>query len=109
MNASLDSQHALELVVFSLADGVTQQEFLATVGAVSEWVKAQPGFISRDLSYSEETGKYIEVVYWRSLEEAVSAGEASQTSEACTPMFSKIRMEDMQFLHGMPLMQTVYA
>ena len=98
------SGKTLELVVFSLAEGVSHEEFMSTVGAVSVWAQHQPGFISRELSYSADLGKYVEVVYWETREMAEQAARVSETSEQCSPMFSKIRMDDMQFLHATPLL-----
>lgn len=97
----------LELVVFRLAEGVSHEEFMATVDSVSEWVQTQPGFISRELSYSADSGKYVEVVYWETLEQAERAGQASESSEQCLPMFNTIRIDDMQFLHAETLLTTV--
>jgi RNA polymerase sigma factor (sigma-70 family) len=59
----------LELVVFSLNEGVTREQLLGTVGAVSAWARRRPGFISRDLSYNVEQNKWIEVVYWAGRED----------------------------------------
>ena len=97
------SDHVLELVVFELADGVTQEQFLPVADTVSEWVKTQPGFRSRELSYSPETAKYVEVVYWDTLGEAVAASAASETSDACMPMFGMLALESATFLHTHPL------
>ena len=106
MNKTTD--HVLELVVFELADGVTQEEFLPVADTVSEWVRTQPGFQSRELSYSAETDKYVEVVHWDTLAEAVAANAASETSDACLPMFGMLALESATFLHTEPL-RTVAA
>jgi hypothetical protein len=45
---------ALELVVFKLNEGVGRDQFLGTVGAVSDWIAQQPGFVSRDLCHDAE-------------------------------------------------------
>ena len=95
-----DNNKVLELVAFRLADGVTHEEFLATVDSVSQWVKTQPGFISRELVYAAEEDQYVEVVWWRSLDEAHAAAEAAMNSNSCLPMFSKIQLESATFLHG---------
>ncbi len=93
-------KRTLELVVFQLAEGVTDDEFLQTVGPVSEWAKNQPGFISRDLVRETEGNKWVEIVWWESLEQAKAASEVAMTSETCAPMFSKIDFEKIQMLHG---------
>ena len=69
----------LELVVFQLADGVTDEEFLETTQPVSEWVAAQPGFISRDLSEVTDGTKWVEVVWWETLEQAEAATQAAMS------------------------------
>jgi hypothetical protein len=92
----------LELVVFSLNEGVSREQLLGTVDAVSAWARRQPGFISRDLSYSADQDKWIEVVYWATLHDAQAAAKASETSEQCAPMFALIDMESALFLHGIP-------
>lgn len=97
----MSGEKVLELVVFQLAEGVQDEDFLQTVGPVSEWVRTQPGFISRDLVHGVETDKWIEVVLWESLEQAKAAAEAAMTSETCSPMFSKIDFESIEMLHGL--------
>lgn len=99
----------LELVVFKLKEGVTSERFLATVDAVSEWARTQPGFLSRDLSHDRAEDRWIEVVYWRTLGDAEAAADAAQGSAACAPMFALIDMDSMLFLHGMPAMAPVLA
>jgi hypothetical protein len=59
----------LELVVFKLREGTKHEDFLTTVGPVSDWAMSQPGFISRDLSYDAEGDRWIDLIWWRTLEE----------------------------------------
>ncbi len=99
----------IELVVFSLVDGATPERFLGTVDAVSEWIRTQPGFISRDLSYSAEQDRWIEIIHWGSLRNAHDAAKAAESSDSCLPMFAMIDMETMLFLHGTPAIAPVAA
>jgi len=101
MNKTAD--RVLELVVFELADGMKQEEFLPAADTVSEWLRTQPGFQSRELSFSPETDKYVEAVYWDTLDQAVAASTASETSDACIPLFAMISKESATFLHAHPL------
>ncbi len=103
-----NTNKVLELVVFSLRENVTPEEFLQTVGPVSEWAKGQPGFISREL-IAADNDKWIELVWWESLAEAEAAAEAAQSSDSCFPMFSKIQPEDMVMLHGEPAITPVQS
>lgn len=93
-------ERALELVVFKLNEGVSREQLLGTVEAVSDWIAEQPGFISRELSYDAEGGRWIEVVWWRTLEDAHEAAELALTSESCAPMFALIDMESTLMAHG---------
>ncbi len=97
----------LELVVFQLADGVTDEEFLQTTPPVSEGVATQPGFISRELSRATDGSKWVEVVWWETLEQAEAATQAAMSSAACGPMFSKIDFETTLMMHGIPAIPVV--
>ena len=90
----------LELVVFRLNDGVVREQFLGTVEAVSAWLAEQPGFISRDLSYDGEGGRWIDIVWWSTMEDARAAGELAMTSESCAPMFALIDTDSVRMVHA---------
>ena len=99
----------LELVVFKLNKGVSREQFLGTNDAVSTWISKQPGFISRELSYDAEGDRWIDVIWWESLENAAAAAELAMTSESCMPMFALIDMESALMLHGEPVFAPVVA
>ena len=90
----------LELVVFKLAAGVSRERFLGTVEPVSSWISRQPGFVSRELCHDAEGDRWIDVVWWRTMDEARAAAELAMTSEACAPMFGLIDMESTLMVHG---------
>ncbi|HEX2195579.1 MAG TPA: hypothetical protein VHJ76_01530 [Actinomycetota bacterium] len=94
-----ETNAVVELAIFKTTEGVTREQLLDTVDAVSEWAKRQPGFLSRDLTCSED-GTWIDVVWWESLDAAHAAAEAAMTSESCAPMFALIDLEDTQMIHG---------
>ncbi len=90
----------LELVVFRLNEGVSREQLLATVDPVSRWIGEQPGFLARELLHDAAGGRWIDLVWWRTLEDAHAASERAMTSEACAPMFALIDMESTLMLHG---------
>jgi hypothetical protein len=90
----------LELVVFKLHDGVSRDEFLATNDAVSTWISKQPGFVSRELSYDADSDRWVDVLWWTSMENAAAAAELALNSESCAPMFALIDMESTLMLHA---------
>jgi hypothetical protein len=90
----------LELVVFKLNEGATTEQLLGTVDAVSSWIARQPGFISRELAYDAEGDRWIDVVWWSSMEDAHAAAELATSSDSCAPMFALIDMESTLMVHG---------
>lgn len=94
------AERVLELVVFKLSDAATREDLLATVDAVSDWAESQPGFISRELSYDPDGDRWIEVIWWRTMEDAHAAAELALTSESCTPMFALIDDQSTLMVHG---------
>ena len=95
-----DAEKVLELVVFKLRDGVPREQFLGTVEAVSSWISRQGGFISRELVHDGDGDRWIDVVWWRSMDDAKAAAELAMSSESCAPMFGLIDMESTLMLHG---------
>ncbi len=61
----------VELVTFRLARG-TGQQFVDANAAVSDWLKRQPGFVSRHLAERDD-GSYLDIVFWQSHEAALAA------------------------------------
>lgn len=94
------SSKVLELVVFKLRPGTDREHFLGTVEPVSRWAAEQPGFVSRELVHDADGDRWIDAVWWRSMEEAQAAAERAMTSEACAPMFGLIEEESTLMLHG---------
>ncbi len=95
-----DEGKVLELVVFELRADTSREQLLGTVDAVSAWIAEQPGFVSRTLVEDHEGGRWIDVVWWRSMEEARAAAERAMSSESCAPMFGLIDMNSTLMVHG---------
>ncbi len=95
-----DGGHVVEIAVFKLREGVTREQLLRTVDAVSTWAQRQPGFLSRDLTYSGDQDSWIDVIWWESMDAAHTAAEVAMTSDSCAPMFALIDLEGIQMLHG---------
>jgi hypothetical protein len=99
----------LELVVYKLDQGVSREQFLGTNDAVSSWISAQPGFISRELVHDAEADRWVDVIWWETMEQAHAAAELAMTSPTCTPMFALIDMQSALMLHGEVAIEPAYA
>ena len=99
--------HVVELAIFKVKEGISSDQLLGTVDAVSEWARSQAGFISRNLTYSAESDTWIDVIWWENLDAAHAASEAAMTSESCAPMFELIDLEGTQMIHGTKMIPTV--
>jgi hypothetical protein len=104
-----EGRPVLELVVFKVKEGVTREQLLGTVDAVSIWARAQPGFVSRDLTYDAEGDRWVEIIWWATMADAEASAKAAETAEECAPMFALIDPEQMQFLHAEPAIAHVAA
>jgi hypothetical protein len=103
-------QHqVVEMVLFSVRKGVTRNAFLATVDGVSQWAQAQPGFISRDLSWSESDDRWMDLIWWQTLADALAAADAIMASEECGAMMSLIDETSMVMVHAAPAIPRVSA
>jgi hypothetical protein len=101
--------NVLEIVVFTLNEGVTRDQLLATAGPVSAWIAGQPGFVSRELAYDADGDRWIDVVGWQTMADARAAAERAMTSESCAPMFALIDMDSILMIHGEAAMAPVHA
>lgn len=78
--------HTVELVTFRLQKGDTQG-FVDANAAINDWLKRQPGFVSRHLAERED-GSYLDIVFWQTHADALAAStrimEEMAQSEAMT-------------------------
>lgn len=95
-----ETQPVLELVLFAVKAGTTSEEVLATSERVTAWVSGQEGFISRELLRSAEGDQWIDLVRWRTLDDARTAAKLAPQAAECQPMFSLIDLESVTMLHG---------
>jgi hypothetical protein len=61
----------LELVTFRLARG-TSQQFIDANASINDWLKRQPGFVSRHLAERDDRS-FVDIVFWESHAAALAA------------------------------------
>jgi hypothetical protein len=78
----------IEWAPFRLAPGVDEAAFLkASSELQTEFVSKQRGFIKRELLKGKDN-QWVDIIYWRSREEAEQAGKNAMNSAICQKYFS---------------------
>lgn len=93
------AKHVMETVTFNLKEGVTREDFMVAAEKMVEFVTAQPGFVSRRLSCTED-GEWIEQIEWSDMASAKSAAGAIGSVEGNRPFLSAIDGPTVQMRHS---------
>jgi len=73
------SERVIELVLLKTKSGLSDDAFLATVAATTEFLKSCKGFICRRLAKGEE-GQWLDYLEWTSMDDALAAAKAFNAS-----------------------------
>lgn len=93
----------IEMVEFRLARG-TGSEFVSANQPLNDWLKAQPGFISRQLAERED-GSYIDILIWSSRAEAEAAAGQVMTVFGEADAMTMIDPASVRMTHAPVLMR----
>lgn len=81
------SDQVIEWAAFRLKEGVSDSTLFAASETIQqEFLKRQKGFIKRDL-VKESDGKWVDVVYWESHQNAEDAMKQTMNSPVCLKYF----------------------
>lgn len=94
----------LEIVTFRLGAGATDRAFLDTAKATAAPLQAQPGFISRNLTRSED-GIWTDHVLWSSMAAAMAGAETMMAEPAFGPFMALIDAPSVTMRHEPVLWQ----
>ncbi len=82
------------LVPFRLADGISEADLLNGSDIFqAEFVDKEPGVLRREL-VAKEDGSYLDIVQFRSQEDALKVMEKERTCSICHRFFSLLEMND---------------
>ncbi|OJJ22151.1 hypothetical protein BKI52_08930 [marine bacterium AO1-C] len=106
VNASQEVQKtgAIELVIFKFKAGVSEDEGIQAMKTLNDFVSKQPGFISRKFSKKEEN-TWVDLVFWKSMQEAETASKLVMQSPKCLEAFKVIDESSMQMMHATPVFE----
>ena len=90
--------HTNELVTFRLQKGDTQA-FLDANAAINDWLKRQPGFVSRHLAERDD-GSYLDIVFWQTHADALAASNKMMEEMAQSEAMTMIDPMGLDMSHG---------
>jgi heme-degrading monooxygenase HmoA len=90
--------HTIELVTFRLQKGDTQG-FLDANASINDWLKRQPGFVSRHLAERDD-GTYLDIVFWQTHADALAASTKIMEEMAQSEAMTMIDPMGLDMSHG---------
>lgn len=89
----------VEIAQFKLAAGVDEQGFLKEAEAVQrDFLEKQNGYMDREILKGGD-GQWIDIVHWRSMEDAKHAADAIMQDPACLGFLQKIDPASVKMFH----------
>lgn len=99
----------IELATIRLASGKTEEDLVRASNVFqTEFLSRQPGFLRRELT-RKSPGIYVDVVHWRSAEEAHAIMEKIGPSAACQAYFSVMDLGGLDPEQGVEHLMSIAA
>ncbi len=98
----MSNTHTLEAALFRLKEGTDEDAFLKATDATNVALKRYAGFIRREVLKADD-GQWLDLIYWNSLEEALSAAEQILSDPSCHPFLEMLDMQSVTMLHLHPV------
>ena len=92
------SQKVIEIVIFSAAEGVTNDQMKLAAQNINPVINTMKGFISREI-VQDHKGKWVDICHWENMDAANSASEAMMQNPVAGAYFSLINQTTMVMMH----------
>ena len=89
----------METVTFKLNEGTSRDEFAEAARGMNDWVAAQPGFVRRRLSCTED-GTWVEQIEWASMDDAKAAAAKIGREPGNAPFLTAIDGPSAKLMHS---------
>ncbi len=90
--------HVAEIVTFTLANGVSPDEFVELSRTTEIFVRSAPGFTHRQLSQGED-GRWTDYVIWQNLTAAQEAAAQFPQQDFAPALMAAIQPDSVQLRH----------
>jgi hypothetical protein len=97
----MQNVHAIEMVMFKTNQQVSEQEAQEALLSINPIINTYPGFVSRVLSKNSDDF-WLDIVYWKSMDEAKSAAQEITKDPEVVKAFSVIDGSTVQIFHFTP-------
>lgn len=97
------SNIAIELVVFKIKPGVSNEAFKEAAAKTIPVLQNMDGFLGRTLAVTETGDQWTDIVYWKDMDSAQKAAKAFGKELDCQEFISMLDSEQMTFLHLKPV------
>jgi len=94
----MEKAKIVEMVLWKSKEGIGIEEAKNAITTLNDFVKQQPGFISRKTALAED-GMFLDIVLWTDLASAKTASEKAMQNEKTSKVFSTIDEKEMTFQH----------
>lgn len=94
----MEKAKIVEMVLWKSKEGISIEEAKNSITTLNDFVKQQPGFISRKTALAED-GMFLDIVLWTDLASAKMASEKAMQNEETAKVFSTIDEKEMTFQH----------
>ena len=89
----------MNLYVFKLANGASDQQFVEASQQAEAFIKEQPGFLYRSVSRQNNSDLWIDTGYWESAEAYQKVHQAFMTEPRCQRFMELIDQETLDVRH----------
>ena len=96
----------IEVVSFSLAKGITEQDFMTANAQFETFLNAQSGLLYRSLAKQQNSTLYLDVIYWETLHDATRVQQAFYDSPECQNFIKYIDKDTVELTHNRVIAQT---
>ncbi|KIC19025.1 hypothetical protein [Leisingera sp. ANG-DT] len=92
------SKHVAEIVTFKLTDGVSPADFTALMQRTEGFVRAQDGFVTRQLSQGED-GSWTDYVVWKDMATAQKVAQEFMQQDFTPEVMAAIAPDSASMRH----------
>jgi hypothetical protein len=93
------NSNVIELVIFQTSLGISKVDLMTAADQTTAFLQKLDGFISRELSVTEDENRWVDIVHWKDLNAAQQAADKFTKAFECQDFLAMIDTQEMMMLH----------